>query len=530
MNLSPIDWLIVVAYFFGIVVLGVWLGRRVKSQRDLFLGGRSLPFWAIGLSIVGSDIGASDFVGLVGATYENGLVMANMDWIGSMPALILAGFVFVPYYWRAGVYSVPEFLGLRYGQTVRAIQTLVWTVYLATNLGVMLWSTGIIVDELAGIGRWNVILLAAALTGGYTITGGLAAVVYSDAIQVTLMLLGGALVVWLGLSELAERAGTDAFTALYEGVTSRGPEFANHFTLYLSPDSGSGYAWPSILFGLTFVLAPAYFIANQAIVQRTLGAKDEWNAKAGALFGCFFKFLVPFVVVGPGLIAAALYTDVADGEADAVFARLVADLLPVGVRGVVVAAFLAGLMSSVDSALNSSATLFTRDFLVGFGKIRGDDRSLLVTGRMVTLGILVLAVATAPLTELFAGVYAALQSLLSIVQGPSLGLLLPGMFSRRVTGRGGLAALVAGLSVSLGLTVHHKLAVDSRFFHADEPFFAIAGISFLVTVAVNFVVSWFQSPPSAESLRGLVFRWAETDDDVQAALRRRAEGAGGEEA
>ncbi|MCH2373179.1 MAG: sodium/solute symporter [Planctomycetes bacterium] len=519
--LHGIDWALIVAYLVGIIVFGVYLSRRISTERDYFLGGRSLPFWAIGLSIVGSDIGAVDFVGLVGATYRYGLVMANMDWIGSMPALLLAAFVFVPYYWRSGVYSVPEYLGRRYNQSVRAIQTLAWTVFLTCNLGVIFWATSGLFQELLGWGRWEVILLTAAMTGIYTICGGLAAVVYSDVVQTLLMIAGGALVVFLGFNELSQQTGMGGIEALYTRVTAASHE--NHFSLYLPADSDTPYGWPGIFVGLTLVLAPAYFIANQAIVQRTLGARDEWSAKAGALFGCFFKFLIPLVVVLPGLIALALYPNLKEG--DQAFQRLVRDLLPVGARGLVLAAFLAGLMSSVDSLLNSAATLITRDLWVGILQRSKDTTGdHLLLGRIVTLLLLIFGAATAPLSERFEGIYAAIQSILSIIQGPTLGLLLPGMFWARITAVGGTVALVTGLSVSTGLLVIHKLLPeDGKWFNADEPFFAIAGISFAVTVLVNVVVSLMSRPRDAALLRGLVYRWAENDGEVQDALSQRDE-------
>lgn len=513
-SIHLLDWIIIGGYLAGIMWLGLYLGRHVKSERDYFLGGRSLPFWAIGLSIVGTDIGAIDFVGLMGAAYRYGLVMANMDWIGSLPALLLAAFVFVPYYWRAGVYSVPEYLGRRYNQSVRTVQTLAWTVYLACNLGVMFWATSGMFEELLGWNRWGLIIVIAAFTGAYTITGGLAAVVYSDVIQTILMIVGGALVLILGLKEVG------GIQALYDKVTAAGRE--SHFTLYLPADSDTPYGWPMVFVGLALVLAPAYFIGNQAIVQRTLGARDEWSAKAGTLFGCLFKFLIPFIVVAPGLVAVALYPDLEDG--DRVFSLLVRDLLPVGVRGLVLAAFLAGLMSTLDSVLNSAATLITRDIYVGMLQRQAGDRDHLVIGRLVTFALLVLGVLTAPLSKMFEGIYAAIQSILSIIQGPTLGLLLPGMFFRRITAAGGLWGMTCGLVTSIGLQVHHKLALAYDWpylFNADEPFFAIASISFAVTVALNFAVSRFTRRSTPEELRGLVFRWADDDDEAQEALGRR---------
>src|SRR4029450_7303014 len=158
-QLTALDLCILGAYFLGILIFGMYVSRRVKTGGDYFLAGRTLPFWAIGLSIVGSDIGATDFVGVVGQAYRPGLVVGNMDWIGTMPAIILAAFVFIPYYWRAGVYSVPEYLGRRYDARVRLIQTVAWTLFMILNLGVTFWATAKMFKGLLGWNEWFTIAL-----------------------------------------------------------------------------------------------------------------------------------------------------------------------------------------------------------------------------------------------------------------------------------------------------------------------------------------------------------------------------------
>jgi len=490
MQLPAIDLWIIVLYFVGMLVFGGWISRRVKTEKDYFLAGRSLPFWVIGMSIVVSDIGAVDFVSLGGQAYDYGVVAANMDWIGTMPAIILAAFIFVPYYWRAGVYSVPEYLGRRFHPSVRAIQSIVWTLFLVVNLGAIFWATAKMFEGLlgheswAGLAAWldsmsggdwwtanyagevteqnadasqgrlmAYVVLAAVITGFYTISGGLTAVVYTDAIQLVLMFLGAILVIAIGLADPA----VGGVVGLRETVDAAG--HTDHFSLLLPHDSKTPYPWTGVFVGLALVLAPAYFIGNQAIVQRTLGARDEWSAKAGTLFGGLLKFCIPILVVLPGLIALVKYPTLQDGQEG--FGMLVKELLPTGVRGLVIAGFLAALMSSVDSVLTSAATILTRDVWVGLLKRPMTDRQLLRMGRWLTFALVIFGASTARLSETkFESIYAAIQSTLSIIQGPTLALLLGGMFWRRATSAGAVASLIVGMALALGLHSWQKAEVD----------------------------------------------------------------------
>jgi len=531
MDLPLVDILIVAAYLVGMLVFGTWLSRFVRSEKDYFLAGKSLPFWAIGMSIVVSDIGAMDFVALSGQSYRYGIVAANMDWIGTMPAIILAAFVFIPYYWRSGVYSVPEYLGRRYNGTVRTLLSGAWVLILIANLGLVFWAAAQMFDEIINPELWGgigengrfagYIALTAIITGVYTISGGLAAVVYTDAIQLVIMFFGAALVVGIGLGEVGGFSGMEA------SLTEMGK--TQHLTLLLPHDSTTPFPWTGVFFGLALVLAPAYFIGNQAIVQRTLGAKSEWSAKAGTLFGGFLKFAIPFLVVVPGLIGLVLFPDLSDG--DRAFGRLVRELLPMGVRGVVFAGFLAALMSSVDSLLASTATMITRDLWLGAhegGVLSGrpSDRSLLVFGRVTTGVLVVLGALSAPISTMFEGVYTAIQSLFAIIQGPSLAILIGGMFWRRATPAAAVWTICVGVSVATSLFSWQKYAAyvkEPTPFNAAEPFFMIAAISCAVSFLTLFLVSHLTRPKSIEELRGLVFRGTLGDDEAQGALRDRGE-------
>jgi len=510
MTLTGIDTFLLLLYLGGIVLVGVYFKKYVHSTQDYFLAGKMLPFWAIGMSIVVSDIGALDFVGLTGQAYRYGVVVGNFDWIGSVPAMILAALVFIPYYWRAGVYTIPEYLGRRYNLAVRTLHAAVWLIFITFNLGIMLWATGVMLSELMGWPIMLAVIVTAVIVGLYTITGGLSAVVMVDVVQLIIMFVGGLAILILGLWELG------GWGAMVERIESMGPQYAHHFDLILSPQANTPYPWTGILFGLALVLAPAYFIANQTIVQRSLGACDEWNAKASVLWGAFLKMFIPLFFVFPGLIALGLFPGIEDG--DRAFPVLIKQLLPPGLTGLVFAAFFAALMSSVDSALNSAATIWTKDIYERFINPRGDDRHMLVVGRLFTGLLLVFAVITAPISSLFPGIYVYIQTLLSFFQGPTLAILLLGMFWRRTTQWGGLVGLLGGILLSALLYL-----LKGRLFTIDDPFLYISWWSFLGSILLAVLSSLLTPREPLEKLRGLVYHMVLRDRELQDVMRRNIE-------
>jgi SSS family solute:Na+ symporter len=506
MHLTGIDIVIVVLYFGGILLLGSYFKKYVQTSSDYFLAGKALPFWAIGMSIVSADIGAVDFVGLTGQAYRYGIVVGNFDWIGSVPAMILAALVFVPYYWRAGVFTIPEYLGRRYNVYVRTLHAVVWLIFMAFGLGIMLWATGVLLSELVGWPIMLSIILTAVIVGFYTVLGGLSAVVMIDAVQVVIMFIGGFAILFVGFWELG------GWNAMVEKITALGPQYANHFNLIVSPQANTPYPWTGILFGLAIVMAPAYFIANQTIVQRSLGAKDEWSAKASVLWGAFLKMFIPVFFVIPGLVALGLFPGIEDG--DRAFPRMIRDLLPPGLTGLMFAAFFAGLMSSVDSTVNAAATIFTKDIYERFIKRDASDRHYLLVGRVLTGILLGFAVITAPISKYFPGMYVYVQTLLSIFQGPTLGILILGMFWTRMTQWGGLAGLLGGMGVSALL-----YAFKGNFFTIENPFLYISWWSFLASLILGTVVSIITKPYEIERLRGLVYGLVLKDQALQEIIK-----------
>lgn len=509
MALSGIDYVVVIMYLFGVLTLGFFFKKFVHSSQDYFLGGKMLPFWAIGMSLVVTDIGAVDFVGAAGQAYRFGMVVANFDWLGSVPGMMLAAFIFIPYYWRSGVYTIPEYMGRRFNMGVRTIESLIWVIFLAFDLGIIFWASSILLNTLMG---WSIelsILVTAVVVGIYTIFGGLSAVVMTDVIQLIIMYLGGAILLGLGFYKVG------GWEALVQKVTSLGPEYQNHFNMVLPADTKTPYPWTGILFGLTFVLANAYWIGNQSIVQRTLGAKDEWSAKAGVLWGAILKTFIPVLVIFPGIIALALNPGMEDG--DQALPMMIKTMLPPGLTGLVFVAFFAGLMSSVDSVLNSAATLFTKDIYQVYFKKDASDKHYLLVGRLVTLILLIIGVVTAPLSQEFPGMYVYVQTLLSFFQGPTLAILLLGMLWKRTTKWGGLYGLIGGICISAFL-----FAFKGLFFHIEDPFLYISWWSFVGSVIITTVVSLSTKAEPLEKLQGLVFGLVKKDENIQNILQNRS--------
>ncbi|TFH00232.1 MAG: sodium transporter [Calditrichales bacterium] len=490
--LHGIDYFVVIAYLVGVLFLGYYFRNFVNSSADFFLGGKSLPFWAIAMSIVVSDIGALDFVGVSGQAYRYGISPGNFDWIGSVPAMLLAAFIFVPYFWKAGVYTIPEYLGRRYNDSVRTIASLTWIIFFAFDLGVLFWASAVFLEALMGWPIWVSIFITAGVVGLYTYFGGITAVVMTDVVQMVIMFVGGFALVFLGFYHVGGWEG------LVTKITAMGPEYQNHFNLIQPTDTVSPFPWTGILFGLTFVMANAYMIGNQAVVQRCLTAKNEWHAKASMILGAFLKMFIPILVLFPGLIAIVMIPGLEDG--DQALPILIKKLLPPGLIGLMFSAFFAGLMSSIDSMLNSTATLWTKDIYEKFIKKDAPDQHYLMVGRVVTIVILFFGIITAPVSSYFPGIYVAIQTFLSFFQGPVFSILLLGIFWKRTTQWGGLAGLVIGMSVSTLLHIF-----KDSFFTIEDPFLYVSWWSFVTGFIVTVVVSMVTKPHSEEHIKGLVY-------------------------
>ncbi len=556
------DYVVIGIYLIATIALGVAIGRRMQTGTDFFLGGRRLPWWAIGMSLVATDIGGTDIIGVGGAAYSHGLAVANFEWIGCVPAMLVGAFVFIPFFYRTGVYTIPEFLERRYNAGVRTVMALCWLLFMACNLGIMLLASA---KMMAAVFGWNevaCILVTALLVGGYTYIGGLAAVVYTDMIQCGVMIAGCLLILVLGLVQVggvgelrsrlaaaeADDAGEadqvdeaapreppgDAVKPEAAGPTGRGgvavsreavdasESRAHRASLILPADTDSPFPWPGIYFGLALILSPAYWIGNQAIVQRSLGARSEFEARASYVWGALLKNVIPFIVAVPGLIAVALLPDLPDG--DAAIPNLVGVLLPAGLRGLFVAAFLAALMSSIDSYLNSAATIVSNDLYKRFVNRDVSDTRLLAVGRLTTITLVAWAIGFAFfLTALNerAGIYAIFQTLMAFFQGPAFAILLIGILWRRATGNAALIALLCGIATSIALYALNQPAVYralgwAPLFKIQEPFLYFSIWAFLVSAVVLVGLSLVSRPIHPAQLRYVVGGRMDAEDSGKA--------------
>lgn len=505
-QLPFLDYLILITYLVGTVVVGLMIGRKVTTGKDFFLAGRNLPWWAIGFSLVASDIGGTDIIGVGGAAFTHGLAVGNFDWIGCIPAMIVAAFIFIPIFWRAGVYTIPEYLERRFNASVRAAVASCWLIFMACNIGIMLFASAKMMGVLFGWNPMVSILVTALLVGIYTSAGGLAAVVYTDVIQCTVLIGGCLMVLVIGLIDLG------GFAGMIEQIQALNLEkpVTERTELILPVDTDTPFPWTGIFFGLGMILGPAYWIGNQAIVQRSLGARSEFEAKASYIWGALLKNLLPVIIVVPGLIALAKFPELQNG--DDALPTLVSKMLPIGFRGLFLAAFLAALMSSVDSYVNSAATMLTHDFYKRFIRPDATDHTLLRLGRFMSVGLMAWGIGFALMISRMegTGIYAIFQTLMAFFQGPALAVLLTGLLWRRASGRAAFAGFVGGVICSVGLFALNQVPVYSMIgwqplFKISEPFLYFSIWAFLTALTIVVTVSLTTKPDPLEKTEGLVY-------------------------
>lgn len=536
--LGPVDYLVIVAYLSATMVIGLWVGSYVRSGSDFFLAGRSLPWWAVGMSLVATDIGGTDLMGVGGDTFRYGLVMGNFEWIGCVPAMLVAAFVFIPHLWRCRVTTIPEYLERRFSPQLRTAVAACWLLLMACNLGVMLLASAKFMHTLANWDMTVSILVTAFLVGAYTWSGGLRAVVYTDVLQGIVMIGGCFMVLVMGIVELGgfepfvdkvhdsvhERRLRENDQARQRAYEEDEPEMekpqrqskdakSGHLSLVQPIDSNSPGPWPAILFGLALVVSPGYWIGNQCIVQRSLGAKSEYEAKASYVCGALLKNLIPFIVAVPGLIALVKFPELTHDNADRALPLLVGSMLGEGWRGVFVAAFLAALMSSVDSYLNSATTIYVNDFYKRYYRPNADEGLMLEVGRWTTIGFVLWAVYFAfQLMAFNEGIYTIFQTLMSFIVGPTLAVILLGMLSSRNTAEGALIGYIGGVLTSVTLFLLNQSFVADwlgvrPLFRISQSYLYYSIWAFLATVLLTWLFSYFARPDDPEKRRYSIWEW-----------------------
>ncbi len=513
-SLTALDWIVIAAYFGVLLALVLAVTRRHQTSTDYFLAGRNVGFFAIGASIFASNIGSEHIVGLAGQGASTGLAMAHYElhaWI-----VVLLAWVFVPFYYQAGVFTMPEFLERRFGPKPRWILSLVsLAAYVLTKVSVTVYAGAIIFSTLLPdtfgspeAAFWVGAVVTVLLTGLYTVAGGLRAVLYTDSAQAIVLLIGSGAITWFGLQQLGGWGELQAFAA------ANVAEYA-----LWRPLSDPEFPWLGILIASPIV-GIWYWCTDQYIVQRTLAAKNLTEARRGALWGAFLKVWPVFIFLVPGLIGAALNArgllqipldSAGNPVGDQVFPTMVVSLLPAGLRGLVVAGLLAALMSSLSSLFNSTATLFTVDI---YEKLRpkATEQQIVAVGRMATGVVIVLGLIWIPIMPAVSegGLYQYLQNVQSYLAPPITAVFLLGIFNQRVNSRGAVWGM--GLGFVLGMT---KLGLQAVFGAgkienpamlaaiADLNFLYFSGLLFLICLGVIIVFSRGEAAPEPAQLRGL---------------------------
>jgi SSS family solute:Na+ symporter len=510
--LSPTDYAVIIGYFIITVGLGLYFARKWRGSEDFFLAGRSLTWPVIGLSLFATNISAEHFVGLAAGGNREGLVQGGFEWIASYCLLMLAA-VFAPQYLKHKVFTIPEYFEKRYGVRVRMLLTVYFlAMIIFTKTSVAMYAGSRVISDLTGWDFYVVLWSIGIITAIYTMAGGLAAVVYTDSLQAIILIGGSALLTGLGLQEVGGWSG------LTERLHDMGK--ADLLSMVKGPDSAlpfSGFLLSNFLVGGIF-----YWCMDQVNVQRVLGAKNVREARRGAIFAGFLKIIPVFILVLPGLIAAALSLDITgpDGVADynRTYSVLVQTLLPAGLRGVVMAALLAALMSSISSMFNSASTLVARDLVVRFHP-DASQRLQIWIGQLALLVVMVGGVLTTPLIGRYTHIWEYLQEVSAYFSVPFAVVGLSGIFIRRVNRSGAYAAILTGVVISAllmadshtpgGLADWLRHPYLTSFLHRS---FLCAAISFVALIGVSLVTV----PPGQEVLSGtLSFSWSRAEGESQ---------------
>ena len=484
-TISNIDMSIVIGYFIIVLGIGFYIARRTKTGEDLFLGGRSFGWGLIGLSLFASNISSSTIIGLSGAAYTTGIATSVYEWMSGLP-LIIAALIFVPLYLKSRITTIPEFLEKRFdrrSQLFFSFITIFSTIMIETA-GALYAGSLVLQAFFPDLIMWQTAMGLAAVAGIYTASGGLKAVVYTDAIQAVILIVGCGILTYIMFEKIDFDLGA---------VIAAAP--AEHFSI-VRPMDDESLPWLGLIVGVPF-MGFWYWSTNQYIVQRVLGGKDIRHARWGVIFAGFLKIIPLFVMVIPGAIALAVYPDIPTG--DAVFPFLVSNVLPVGLVGLVLAGLISAIMSSVDSALNSSSTLIVIDFIIPNKPDITNDQ-VVKYGRITTGVFMIIAALWAPQIQNFSGLWAYLQQMFSIIVPPIVVIFLVGVFYKRGNGHGSFWTLVIGTIVGVLLFILGENGLWPLHFTVN------VGFMILVCTAMFVGVSLMTDPPSKEQTELFTYR------------------------
>jgi SSS family solute:Na+ symporter len=490
MSLAPIDLVIVFGYAFGLIALATAISRekagRRKDTTDYFLASKSLPWWAIGASLIAANISAEQIIGMAGSGYAVGLAIASYEWLAAITLLVVAKF-FLPIFLKRGIYTMPQFLEQRFGTGVKYVMSVFWLgLYTFVNLTTILWLGATAIRTLTGADMMLGMALLAMLAAAYSLYGGLKAVALTDIIQVALLVLGG---IFITAIVLARVGGGDVVA----GLTGLMRDFPERFDMILSRDNPEYKNLPGlgVILGGMWVMHFSYWGCNQYIIQRALGAKDVAEAQKGLLFAAVLKLFMPLIIVVPGIAAISLAPEL--DKPDQAYPEMM-KLVPEGMRGVIFAALIAAIVSSLGSMMNSISTILTMDLFKPILGKGASERALVTVGRVT--GFVAIAIALFAARPFLAGadqVFQIIQEYTGFFTPGIVAIFLLGLFWKRATELGAMAAVIGSFALSVAF----------KFAAPEMPFMDRVGVVFLICMALGVGLSFLQQPPAGEKLLAL---------------------------
>ncbi|RMA79509.1 sodium/sugar symporter [Umboniibacter marinipuniceus] len=480
MQLQTLDLWVAAIYAIALIGIATYVSREKagheKDTSDYFLAGRGLPWWAIGASLIAANISAEQIIGMSGSAYVMGMAIASYEWMAAI-TLIIVGKYFLPIFLKHEIYTMPQFLEQRYNHAVRTVMAVFWLgVYIFVNLTSILWLGALAINSVTGLDLNHALVVLALFTAAYSLYGGLKAVALTDIIQVVLLVAGGLFLAYLSLDAIAINAGG---TGAIQGFGIMLNELPGKFDMILDPSNPSYISLPgiSVLVGGMWIMNLSYWGFNQYIIQRALAAKDVREAQKGIVFAAFLKLLMPIIVVLPGIAAVMLLPDL--DAPDKAYPELM-KLLPVGIKGVVFAALIAAIVSSLASMVNSISTIFTMDMYTQFSKKTHTQKQLVTVGRTVGMAALILAVIIArPLLGNFDQAFQYIQEFTGFFTPGIVAIFFMGMFWKKASAAGALTATVGSAALSLLL----------KIFWETLPFMDRVGVVFIACMVLGVIFS-----------------------------------------
>jgi len=476
-NFTTLDYAIFIIYGIVIISIGLWVSRtkkgETKTAEDYFLAGKSLPWWAIGASLIAANISAEQFIGMSGSGFAIGLAIASYEWMAAL-TLIIVGKFFLPIFIEKKLYTIPEFVEQRFSTNLKTILAVFWIgLYIFVNLTSVLYLGGKALDTIIGTGDGSIVLTSiislALFAASYSLWGGLASVAWTDVIQVALLVIGGLITTFLALDAVTPEGGIfNGFAYLYEVVPEKFSMIISKGEI-ITPNGRD--AWMdlpglAVLVGGMWVANLYYWGFNQYIIQRTLAAKNLKEAQKGIAFAAFLKLIIPLIVVIPGIIAYVMNLD-ANGDLvkasldpnflnedggvvnDNAAPWLISQFVPAGLKGLVVAALAAAIVSSLASMLNSTSTIFTMDIYKPYINKQASEKQTVNTGRITAAIALVIAVLIAPQLGNLGQVFQYIQEYTGIVSPGILAVFLMGLFSKKATNNAAIWGVVLSIPIAM---------------------------------------------------------------------------------